>query len=627
MATANTTLRATELNFDEIKQNMKDFLKDKPEFLDYDFEGSVTNQLVSLLAYNQYYHGIYANMAVNEEYLSTAQLLGNVRLRARDYGYLPKSPTAAKAKIAVRFSPNDNPSTITIPKYTKFKAVRDSKEFYFVTLEDTTVSNSNGVYFKTLDVYEGIVITAEYLYSSNGSKLFTLYNDAIDISRLVVNVRPNQQSSDSTRFYKANKLTEVTQNDNVFFVQCNADGKYEIYFGDGILGKGLSDGNVISVTQLVTEGSNGNDISNINAMGNIGIDYSTGITYAPTIVTTSDISEGGDNGDDIRDIKFNAPNYFERQDRLVTPFDYQSFIKDNFSDIQSVIAWGGDDNIPPQYGKMIVSAKPKNGYVLSNARKSQILTEMEGIKIPAIDPVIIDPTFLFIQPNITVSYNPDNTTLDVDSVYLKVAATVKDFEYTTLNDFGNAFYLSRFTTAVDNSDASIVSTQINSMWIEKRFKPLMNSKMTYQVIFSHEIYHPYDGFLGAITSSGFKISGDDRTFYIDDDGNGNLRYFYLDSTDKKVIYRKSIGTVDYSTGTLTIKDAIFTDWDGDEIRILIQSSDKNIAPQFNQIILLSFPNITMFNVKNQSSVKSSVVDVIGNESPYSVNGVLTTVVA
>lgn len=627
MATANTSLRATELNFDEIKDNLKEFLKDKPEFLDYDFEGSVMSQLISLLAYNQYYHGIYANMALNEEYLSTTQLVGNARLRARDFGYLPKSSVAASAKIALRFNPNNAPNSITVPKYTKFKATKDGKDFYFTTLEDNVVVNQNGIFYKEITIYEGIVVTSDYVFSSGGTGIFTLYNDAVDIERLIVNVKPNAQSTAQTRFAKASKITEILDNANVYFMQCNSDGKYQIYFGDGVLGNSLSAGNVVSVTQLVTEGSLGNDITSIAAMGNIAVDYTTGLTYAATSVSVTSASVGGDDGDDIKDIKFNAPNYFERQDRLVTPFDYQSFVKDNFSDIQSVVAWGGEDNDPPQYGKMVISAKPKNGYVLSNTRKSQIVSAMDGIKIPAIDPVIIDPTFLFIQPNLKVSYNPSKTTLDVDAIYTKIANKISDYEFEVLNDFDNSFYLSRFTTEVDNSDDSIVSTQIESIWIEKRIKPLTNSKMTYKISFSHEVYHPYNGFLGAVKSSSVNISGTDLDLYIDDDGKGSLRFYYLDGTDSKVIYKNNIGTIDYTTGTIILNNIIFTSWDGDEVRFLVHSSEKDIQPQFNQIILLSHPNITMYNTQNSSSVKSSVVDVIGNDSPYSVNGVLTTVVA
>lgn len=626
MADENEIL-ATNLDFDAITQDLLDSAKSMPEFADYDYEGSAIKLLAKMLARNTYYHAIYANMAVNEEYLSTTQLIGNARLRAMDYGYLPKSVSSATAKIALRYNPTGNPNTLIIPKYTKFKASKDGVDYYFVTLEENVVTNDNGVYYKEITVHEGVIVTSSYSHTNEKENIYTLYNDSVDIDKLIVSVKPNAQSTVSNLYDRANKITEVASFSNVYYMQCNSDGKYQFYFGDGILGKKLEIGNVINVTQLISSGADGNGITSFSAVGNNAFDSVSGLSFSPTSIVTSNASESGDNGDDIRNIKFNAPNYFERQDRLVTPFDYRSFIKDNFHDIQSVIAWGGDDNIPPQYGKMIVSAKPKSGYALSNIRKDQILSAMEGLKIPAIEPVIIDPTFIFVNPSIKVNYNPDRTTLDADSLYMKVAATVKDFEFKTLNDFGNSFYLSRFLTDIDASDPSIVSSEVVSIWLEKRFKPIINSRMTYEINFSHELYYPYNGYLGTLKSSGFTISGESKTLYFDDDGFGNVRFYYIDGLDNKITYKNNVGHVDYNTGKIKFENIIFTSYEGDEIRVMCQSAEKNIKPEFNQIVLLSFPAITMYNINSKSYSKNGVANVIGNKSPYTVNGVLTTVVA
>lgn len=625
---ANTSLRVSELGFFEIKENMKTFLKSQSEFADYDFEGSTMSTLLDILAYNTYYNSFYTNMIANEMFLDTATQRETAVSRAKEFGYIPESAHSARAKIQVSFAPSDSPNEIVIPKYTKFKTTLDGVNYQFTTNQEVSIPrNSSGVFTTNLDIFEGQVLTYTYTYSKNGLQYFAIPNSGVDTDSLVVSVKSNSTTTDRTFYSQITDLTEVDSTSTIYFLQENLDGHYEVYFGDGVLGKGLSNGNVIEITARITSGSIPNGARSFTPTGYVGYNRTNPTSkYAPSLLTTKEAAMEGTDVEGVESIKFNAPKLYELQNRLVTDLDYKNYILSQYSDIQGISVWGGDQNDPPIYGKVMISIKPRDGYVISSSRRQVILDQLETRNVMSIEPLLIDPSFIYINPTIQVNYNPDLTSLSADAVFNKVASAIKNYEDNVLGNFERGFRFSKFINTIDNADASIVSNE-TSITLEKRFYPTLNSILTYKINFNTPLKHPYAGYLGTVSSTPFKIAGVSDWLHLDDDGQENLRLYSLSSTNSKIYYKSTgVGSVDYSTGTLIISAVVFTDFEGDEIRINVQSAQNDFTPIQNQIVLLSYPQVTMFSTTAGRSVKSSIVDVDGNLSPIRVDGILSSVV-
>lgn len=625
--TSNTNLQVTDLDFEQIKSNIKSYLKGKNEFADYDFEGSTLDTLIDVLAYNTYQNSYYMNMTMNEMFLDSARKRNNVVSRAKQLGYIPRSATSSKATITVSFSPNDSPDEIIIPKYKKFTTTIDRTAYTFVTAQEYSVLNSSGVYTKTIDIYEGVVVTDTFTYNSSNPTDIILENENIDLTSLEVNVYENSSTTTKQLYTRFEDLTDVTSTSNVYFVDEHFSGYYKIYFGDDILGKALENGNVVEIIYRVCETTAPNGAQNFTAVGYSG--YNAAITttqYEVETISLVTAATYGDEKESIDSIKFYAPKLYEAQNRAVTKKDYQTFILNNFSYVQSVNVWGGEDHDPPIYGKVIVSIKPFFGFFITQDRKDDIFSFLEDKNVLSIEPIIIDPTFVYIRPNITAYYDSSTTSLTAEGILSQVSNAVSDFETNKLGVFDSQFKYSRFVASIDSADAAIVSNETDIL-LEKRTNPVYNSIITYKIKFDAQLYRPYEGYIGTISSSKFKLTNYTNDLYLDDDGNGNVRLYYLNATNDKVYVNRAAGTVDYDTGDVRLQDFSFESITGLELQIFAKPSSKNYTATRNQIILLSYPTVNVFDTRLNRVTQSGVLDTQGNLSyQYSNNIDVPTIV-
>jgi hypothetical protein len=538
-------------------------------------------------------------MVANEAFLDTAILRENVVSRAKELNYIPSSVKSASAKINLTIAPNDNPVEIVIPAYTKFTAQGDNVTYTFSTQKDYTILDSgNGSFSGTVDIYEGDVVT--YTFTVNSTKpRFEIPNPNLDVSSLVVNVYDDLNTTTKTTYSLYDNLINVDSESLIYFVEENGKGNYDVYFGDGVLGKPPAATKVVRITGRFSAGTEGNSFATFTPVSYVAYNKADSSTqYQAASVSLFSAATGGQDREDIDHVRMLAPKFYSMQNRLVTEADYQAYIMSRWSDLTSVAVWGGEKNDPPYYGKVLISVKPNDGFTISSFRKQEMVAELTKRSILAIDPVIADPTFAFIQLDIKVSYNSKYTTLSQSQLYSKVSTAIQNYEALNLGDFNQGFRLSDLTSTLNSVDASIVNID-PTMKLEKRIAPIYNDRITYKLRFNMATKHPYDGYLGGITSTGFKISGSDLIFYLEDDGFGNVVMFTF--SENKKVYNTSTsfkGTINYSTGEMILKSLIVTSTEDPtgEIRVMMQPDGTLYYPIRNEIMLLSYPSITMFDI-------------------------------
>lgn len=597
---AQRKIDVSTLDFDQIRQSLKDHLKGQSEFKDYDFEGSGMSVLIDLLAQNTYQNAFYNNMIVNESFIDTAIRRENLTSKAKMVGYTPRSAKSAKAILEVKIVPSDNPSSITIFKGAKFTTKIDGSTYTFITEDDTIVfKNPDDEFVAQVNVAEGYIIEYNYTHNRTGKRTYEILDPNIDTDTIEVDVRPDFNSTDIVPYLKASDLTAITPDTTQFFLEENTSGRYQIVFGDDVLGKNPEQDAGIKITGRICSANLPNGASVFSPQGYIA--HNTGnptVKYTASSVFTIQPAKDGQTRESIESIRFNAPKFYTRQNRNVTSSDYESFLIEKYSDLQAVSVWGGENNIPPIYGKCFVCAKPFDGYNLTIVRKLEIVEQLKKYNVLTIEPVIVDAAFTFIKPSIIVKYNPEVTTLGPDGLANKIAEKLITFERDNLGTFSRSFRSSRLLGVVDDSDASIVSSGM-TMLIEKRFNPRINENVSYTVIANAQVYHPYDGILGAISSSRFKCTLTNLWCQIVDDGFGNINLISME-TGVEVMIKKNIGTIDYSNGILKFNGVIITDHEEDSISIFMKPKDIDYTPVRNMIVLFSAPRIEIIDAnKNE----------------------------
>ena len=590
---ANNAIRVSDINFDQIKTNLKSFLSDQNEFSDYDFESSTLSVLLDLLAYNTYYNAFYLNMVGNEMFLDSAQLRNSVVSRAKQLNYVPRSARGATATVSVSLDPPGSPTFFTVAANTKFTTSIDGSSYTFVTKEATSLTpSSNGTFSGSLNLIEGEPLQQRFTVNSSSPVRYILPNDNVDTTSFTVRI---QESSSNTSISTYNLNTDISAANSIsqiYFVQENEDNKYEVYFGDSIFGKKPRDGNIVIIDYRVVNGST------VNGANNFTGDFT---------VTTTAAAEGGAFQESIDSIKYNAPFKFQAQDRLVTSTDFKNIILAENGDIQAISVWGGEENSPPVYGKVFISVKPRSGSVISATRKSTLQTTLDDRSIVSVETEFVDATYLYINPAITVRYDPKTTSLSASELNTKVQNSLISYEGNNLGTFDNKFYVSNLTETLKAADNSLVSADVG-FTIEKRFVPTTNAINTYQLQFNNAIHHPHDGHLGAVSSTGFTIGGE--TVYLEDDGVGNLRTFIL-VTGNKIARNNSFGTVDYESGLVTIFNTSITAYEGSAISVKVKPKESNIFGVRNEILLISSASVT--TVDNDTNNTTSTVGSIGTD--------------
>lgn len=620
-----TTIEITDLNYASIESRLGEFLKNTPEFAGYNFEGTVMKRFLKILAYNTYHQSYLVNMLANENYLDSALLRASVVSKAKALGYLTRSSIAATANLTLTFTPFDSPASIFIPKYTAFRATVDDVTYNFLTLQDNYVQNSNGTYIKSLDVFEGQSYTYNIPYSAD-QEFYEIPDPKVDITKLKVYVRPNSLTTDRVEYEQATDITQIKSDSLVYYIQENNAGNYEIYFGDGVLGAALEAGNIIVIEAFITNGPLANEINFFAPVGTTGYNSNNiASTYIANVSVNSRSSEGQDR-ESIASIKFNAPKNYGEQGRTVVANDYENYLTRKYPDLQSISVWGGENNDPPVYGRVIISVKPSNGFVISNFRKSQIISDLSGRNVMSIDPLIIDPVFTYVNLDSIVQYDSSVTSKTKEELFGLVSDVIVAFESDTLSKFKKSFVQSKLGTAIDNADPAISSND-TTVRFEKRITPIYNSTISYKLKFSIPLSNPYDGYLGCVSSTGFKLANTgSNVCYIDDDGLGNIRIYYILNNEK--VYIRNAGTIDYENGLIVLNSFNFTELtlDSTEFKVFVQGASKTYKPIRNEILLMSSPKIQMFDEVQNSVVYTSIVDVLGNTSPLSSNSILNTVV-
>ena len=594
-----TKLQVTELDFDDIKDNLKTYMKNQTEFSDYNFEGSGLSTIIDLLAYNTHYLGMNANMALNEAYLDTATLRSSVVSHAKTLGYTPRSARAPVAYLEVTIN-NPNLTSITVDKGTKFTTQVDGTTYAFVVNATRSSTPVNGILrFSNLEVYEGTLVTAKYTVDNNDvEKKYMLTDNRADTTTLKVSVQNSASDVSTTTYTLASDISQVTATSNVYFLQENEDGKFEVYFGDNVVGKKPTDGNIVILEYIVTNKEKANGASTFSGT-------SVGGETDITIATTSAAS-GGAEPETIQSIKYNAPLDFASQGRAVTTDDYKVIVPKVFADTQAVQIWGGEDNDPPVYGQVFISIKTNSGINLTQSQKDTIASSLDKFNIASVRPSIVDPETTKIKLTTSFKFNSNVTNKTTSDLETLVRKTITDYNSSSLLKFDGIFRFSKLTGLIDDTDPSILSN-ITTLRIQKTIVPVLNTVSKYNLAFSNALYNPHSGHnsvMGGITTStGFFISGKTQEHFIDDDGNGNLRAYSLTGGTTRTYLETNIGTINYVTGLLSITDLnVTSSTETSGIIVTVTPSSNDIVPVRNQ--LLEIDNATLRVTGESDTIES-----------------------
>ena len=585
-------LDVTELDFDEIKTNLKTFLKQQDQFTDYDFEGSGMSVLLDLLAYNTHYNAVYANMLANEMFLDTADLKNSIVSHAKHVGYTPVSATSGTANITITFN-SASASSLTVNKGTAFTSSVDDVSYQFIIRDAVTVTPVDGVYTLTTDIREGTLVTNKYTVdTTDANQRFLIENDLVDTATLAVSVQNSSSDSTTNTYTLASDLGAVTNTSKIYYLEQVEQGKYEVVFGDGVLGAALSNGNIVTLEYIVSTGIASNGATTFTASSTVGGESDI------TIVTNSN-SAGGSEPETVESIRFNAPKQFSAQNRAVTPEDYKTIIRTLYPNTQTISVWGGEDNDPPVYGNVYVSLKPISGVTLTTTAKTNLQTQLKDYSVGSVRVQFADPETTFITHRTTVKYNSKLTTKTTNDLNTLVSDTVSNFSSTNLEKFDGMFRFSRFSDAIDETDISILSNT-TTIKVHKFFTPTTGSSQTYTINFSNALYNPHSGHNsssnGILQSTGFKIDGDtDNEYFLNDDGEGNVRLYYI-SGGVNVYTNNTLGTITYSTGQVTLNNiniSSISNVDGSastQIRIIVQPDSNDVVPVRAQLLQIDQVN-------------------------------------
>jgi hypothetical protein len=476
-------LQVTDLDFDTIKTNLRSFLQQQTEFQDYDFEGSSLSVLLDILAYNTHYNAYYLNMVANEAFLDTAILRDSVVSHAKTLGYTPRSFSAPEAKITLTVETNSsNTGTLTIPRGFAFESnLIDDVSYNFVTIESTTVSKSNTQFvFENLEIYEGFFVTYVFSYTknSNPKSIFILPDTNIVTPTIFVTVTDNTGNTASEVYNQITDILDVDASSKVFFLQEGKKGEYQIYFGNDIIGKALVDGATVTVNYLTTTGTAANKANGFVARTDLnGLSNFT--------ITVNSVAGGGALRESVDEIKYSAAAQFSTQNRLITIKDYESYIQQNYPNIDSLSVWGGEDNIPPVYGKVFISLKPKENYYISETEKQRIIDNIIKPKsIIAVQTEIIDPEFLYLLLDTTVEYDSKKTTSSEDTLKQNIRNTILSYRDTFLNKFAAKIVDSKLETSIDAVDLNAIIGNDLNIRVQKRFEPVLNQLQSYNINFN-----------------------------------------------------------------------------------------------------------------------------------------------
>ena len=553
-------LRITEIEFDLIKQNLKNFLRSQSEFTSYNFEGSALNILLDVLAYNTYYQAFYNNMTVNEMFLDSATKRSSIVSIAKHFAYRPKTVKSARVVVEITGSPAALGGSVA--KGNRILSTNNGSSYSFILLQDVATSasefdssgNITEVSTGSVEFVEGSV--RRYSFVVDGSlenQKYAIPYKNVDASTLKVTVQTSSRSSEIFNYTEATNITILKEDSKIYFLEENSDGNLELTFGDGVLGKRLSDGNLIRIEIIESSGPEANGVGLANSTSS----FSTP-SLPNALIRVAIPSNGASEAETKESIRFNTTRNFVTQERAVTKEDYRNIILKDFSIIEDVICWGGEDNDPPAYGKVFVSLKPKTGAILSNNEKSKILTTMSTTRnVVGVLVEFVDPEILYLNLTVNLKIDPINLSPGLSQLISDVTQEIYDFTDSVLNQFDKDFYATDLSTKIQSTNENIISNDIG-VSMEKRFIPTFDNKPhNYEINFNNALYHPEDGYKSIISSNIFGYLDTtinnpvDRDCQLEDDGYGNIILYHL-LDNNEVILNSKIGTVDYVTGKIIL---------------------------------------------------------------------------
>lgn len=579
----------TELDFDQIKTNLKTYMKGQAQFADYNFEGSNLSVLLDVLSYNTYQNGFFTNMAMNEMFLDSAQLPASIVSHAKALNYVPRSRTSAKAKINVTLACNDTPTFVIIPEKTKFVAKCGTKSFNFYNDTAATIYPVAGVYtYYGLEVYEGRYIDESY-YVSGTSQKYPLSNANIDISSIRVYVKESSSATIETEYLRQTSLFGAVSDSTVFYIQAKNDTQYELIFGENIFGIQPSSGNVVRVEYRVTAGEEANDIISFAPAGNIQ-------GYPVTTVLNQKSADGYEK-EGIESIRYFAPRALQVQDRAVTEHDYEIILKNHFPEIQAVSVYGGEELNPPRYGKVIIAVDVQNAYGVSENNKVKYATYLNSRSPVAIQPIVVSPEFMYIYVETNVYFDTKKTASSEATIRQSVLDAILAYNTANLSNFKTVFRASRLSSTIDEADPHILSNDLSVLAIIP-LNPLLNVTNNYDITFNNTLNIDHSlaanevltDHKPAIKSSTFTYDG--SIAFIQDNGNGVLQV--IKSSGSSFVYlNANIGSVDYETGRVIIKNFKVSAYDGTDIRLYGRTRTNTIEPPKNRILTIRQQDINI----------------------------------
>ena len=592
---ASNKLTVSDLDFDSIKTNLKTFLQSQAEFQDYNFEGSGFAILLDLLAYNTHYLGFNANMLANEMYLDSADIRKNIISLAKMLGYTPTSAKAPSASIDILLN-NASGASVTMAKGTVFTSSIDGTSYQFVTNAAHTITPSSGVYrFSSIPVYEGTLTTFKYtVNTSDPDQRFIIPSANADTSTLKVQVQNSSGDTTTSTYTLATGITSLDSTSRVYFLQEVEDGKFEVYFGDGVIGKSLSDGNIVILEYVVTNKTEANGASTFALSGSIE-------TFSDVSITTVSNAQGGAEPQSKESIRYNAPLQYSAQDRAVTTSDYETKVLELYPNAQSVSAWGGEDDETPVYGVVKIAIKAASGSTLTDATKLSIVNQLKRFNVASVRPEIIDPETTSIILTSNIKYDEKATTKTADTLKSDILTTITNYNTNTLQQFDTVFRHSKITGLIDDTDTSILSN-VTSLLVRKTFTPTLSQSIRYNIYFRNGIFNPHAGHKsgtgGVISTSGFKVPNDTKIYFLDDDGNGNIRRYYFVGSVRTYV-NNTQGTVNYATGQIIINSLTVASVENirgsasSVIEVTVEPASFDIVPVRDQILDIDTANSTI----------------------------------
>ena len=570
------------LDFADIKTALKDYMRAQTDFTDYDFEGSAISQILDVLAYNTYYTAFNTNMVVNELFLDSATLRDNVVSLAKQLGYTPKSVTSPKASVSMALTfTGTAPAEVAIKAGSGFVTNYDGSLYRYVLKEDMKVSVANSVAtFTDIPIYEGSQITNSAIVDTNQkNQRFTIENTGIDTNTLSVRVYQAVNSSIFKDYKLANNVLDIGASDEVYFISEIEDEKYEIFFGDGILGKKLDDGNLVEISYIVTNGSKTNGAKTFTFNGLMEDENGTSITlpFSVSSINTTSIASGGADIETIDKIKYNAPKFYGSQNRAVTGNDYKAIVRNLYPATSDVIVFGGEDQVPPAYGKVFLSVKPTEATTLSSFTKNELTQELKKYTVASIRPEFVDPSILFLELTSNIYYTGTKTQSLPTEIATKASTAIVEYLKTSQTEkFNGKFRYSKFIGVIDNSDISINSNDTTVM-MRKDFIAQINSSSYYEICYQNPFLKDCDN--PVVSSTGFTVfEFPTYTSYLED-RNGKIVLYRLDPVSgDKILLDDSVGTINYEKGEIemtnfTILKGSFSD---NRIELRVKPANKDI---------------------------------------------------